>query len=337
MTYTQEAKEMLERYLWNVERKLPLGKRKDIMMEIKSTLFDMIEASAGEEKKVSVQQLTHVLQEMGSPDSLASGYTRDQLVMPPQLISIFKTVYSIVAAVLIIVSGAGIVISYAAGESVHVLNSILSLASSLIHAFGMMGIIFLVIHRFNPSWRWELESRHDDWNPASLPKVEHMKPPSILESAAGILVAAALITLFTVFGDRFGLTMKVGSASVYIPALGSGFIALIPLLLVRWWASILYHGALLWKRAWTIWLRIANLVLTAFDAVILLLFLQGSPDRFIRFDLMERTTEFAPLASMLRSLFTVVIILLLALTAYEMIKQVRQFFTKPILKLDVPG
>lgn len=332
MKYSEEARDLLERYLWETERHLPISKRRDIIKEFKSNLLDMLEERS-EDETVTEETAAAVLKEIGSPEHIAGQYGQHEALIPAPMFPLFKMVFSIVAGVLTVLFFVGLFVSIRSGEGVRILESLGSYITSLAGALGMMTLIFYVIQRFNPSVFSSTEAEH--WEPKDLPKLEYRKNPGTIEQAFTIAFSLVLILVLTVLRDRLGFSTTLGSASIYVPAFGDRLTALVPLLVGRLVLGIGFSAVLLVKRAWSDRLRIGELVLSFADIVILILFLQGSPDGYIRFDLMEQTEVFSAVAPILRWVFTGVIVLILVMTVAETAKKITGFFVKPASRIEL--
>ncbi len=332
MKYREEAKQLMERYLWEIERQLPISKRRDILREFKSNLLDMLEERCGE-KEITEEDVSALLQELGSPEHIARQYRNDQVLIPASLFPLFKLVFSIVAVVLTVLFFIGLFVGIRGGEGVNILESLGSYLSSLIGAFGMMTLIFFFIYKYSPEvFEHTIE---EPWNPGKLEKLEYQKSPGIAEPVFSIVFSLALIIVLTGFRDRLGYSGTLGNMSIYIPELGSRLVALIPILILRWLLEIGFNIILLVKRAWNEPLRISEVGLSIADIAILVLFLQGTPDEYIRFDLMEQAESFGAVAPVLRWVFTGIIVLILALTAFETFGKIKGLFVKPVSSIEL--
>jgi|GEM_PF-3141700 len=332
MKYSEEAKLLLEQYLWELERRLPFSRRKDILREFKSNLLDLLEERSGD-TQISEHTAAEVLQEIGSPEHIAKQYGEEKVLISAPLFPIFKLVASIVASVLTVLFLADLFISIGSGAETAIFETFGTFIGSLTGAFGMLTAVFYLIQRFSPSGYFEQDQEH--WDPEHLPKPEYSTPPGIAESVFSIIFSAVLIILLTQFSRGLEYSRTIGSAHIYIPPFGSRLIALIPLLSARWVLGIGFHIILLIKRAWNEPLRISDLSLSFADIAILIMFLQGSPDAYIRFDLMEQTEVFGSVAPILRWIFTGIIILILVLTVLDTLKKIKRLFFKPVSRIDL--
>ncbi len=64
--------ELIERYIYQVGKRLPFKNRADIVSELRSSLEDQLDARADSEP--SDARVIELLNEMGSPESVAASY-----------------------------------------------------------------------------------------------------------------------------------------------------------------------------------------------------------------------------------------------------------------------
>lgn len=328
MKYTEGAQALLERYLWEVEKRLPFAKRRDIIRETASALLDMTEQQAQEEP-VTEETVHQVLTEFGSPRQIARGYARHHALIPEPYFSVFKLVSAIVAAVLVAFS----LFSFVLADQSSLLETLGGLWGGLTSALGQIVIIFFIIQHLIPDDTLEDESQ-EDWDPNQLPILEYQKPLSRAESVFSIIMFSLLILLVTVFRERLVFCF-LGDLCPRTTFLGPAFIALIPMLVLRWTLAVIFYLVMLINRGWSEMLRISDLAFGLWDILIISLFLRGSPDRFIRFDFLELSEEFAPLAQVLRWVYTGIVLLILVGTVYEVVRKIRRIIVRPAAPLDI--
>ena len=90
--------ELIERYLNEIGRRLPKAKRDDIRDELRSAFDDALESRAvGDPSEADV---VAVLEDLGSPETVAASYSGDRYLIGPKLYPQFKTALRIVVSVL---------------------------------------------------------------------------------------------------------------------------------------------------------------------------------------------------------------------------------------------
>ena len=114
MTGTTSPSPLIDRYIYDVVRRLPKDQRKDIELELRALIDDML-GGAAEESEVA-----GVLQNLGKPADLARRYRESEpCVVGPENYETYRLVLKIV----LICVGVGIAVSASVGW----------LALSLIH------------------------------------------------------------------------------------------------------------------------------------------------------------------------------------------------------------
>ncbi len=331
MNYTDDARNMLERYLWEVEKLLPLMKRRDLIREMTSNLLDMLESRSSSEE-ITKEQMTEFLQEHGSPRQIARAYHRPEPLISQEFFPLFKLILTITTAVLGGLFLFRLLISIFQGEGTAILPLVGELFSGLTSLLGALVITFYLLQRFIPSWKI---ADDEPWDAASLEPLEHRKPPKRIESILSILLSAVFILILTLFRHRLTFCIDPSGLCLRVPVLGPGFLALIPLIVIRLAAGMVHSLILAVKARWSEPLRIGELALTFTDIGIIILLLQGPPDKFFRFDLMEELEQFASVAPILRWVYTGILLLILVLTSLEVISSIRQMISRPANRLPV--
>lgn len=322
MLMTKEAETILQNYLHAVERKLPLRKRNDIIRELHSTIMDTLEAEFGDEE-IHEDQMSSFLQEFGSPSAIAAGYHEIRPLIPSALLPLFSLIVTIVGAVLTGIFIVGIIVDAVSGSltGVSFFLELAELFTGVTSAFGIIVLVFIILdHTLKPEdIPFSSLDDAEDWDPKKLPKAEFQRRPKTAESVISIVFGLVLIIAFNLFAEDMAMQWSSGSTCVYIPALGPGFLALIPLLTFRWSLGILVHAGVLLRPAKLLWFRISEVLLSCFDFAIILMMLRSDADSIIRFDLLANT-EIGDAVPILRWLYYGILILILLLSLFEAVK-----------------
>ena len=88
------AMELLDRYIYDVGRRLPAKQREDIEKELKSLLLDALEARTGGAEPTEAD-MAAVLKEFGSPEEVAARYAGERYVIGPRLYPTYRMVLGI--------------------------------------------------------------------------------------------------------------------------------------------------------------------------------------------------------------------------------------------------
>lgn len=172
MSTTSGAGTPVDRYVYDVVRRLPKDQRADIEMELRALIDDMLEGTAKDELAVD-----QVLQSLGNPAALARRYRDgESYVVGPENYDTYRLVLKIVLISVLIgfvvsavvgLLGDGNVATFKDGARFFG-RTIAGGLVSLVTAFGFVTLIFAVMDR----QKVRLETKDAaSWTPASLPPV----------------------------------------------------------------------------------------------------------------------------------------------------------------------
>lgn len=136
-------KELMERYIYEVIRRVPSGQQEEIRMELQELIGDMYEAEGSD--------MEAVLAKLGDPSEFAKKY-RDEssYVISPayydNYIWVLKIVLICVAASSILSWPVSVIVN-GFSESITSFGVNRGLIGSLVFAFGMVTLIFAVLER----------------------------------------------------------------------------------------------------------------------------------------------------------------------------------------------
>lgn len=166
-----KVQELIDRYVYDVARRLPQAQREDIEKELRGLIDDMLLAWTGE-MTPTIDDVTAVLKELGQPQRLAAKYrgTKRYLIGPD-----YYDIYWLVLKIVLGVSGFGLVIALIVSSvTTPPQNAISAVAASfggilggLVQAFAYVTIAFALVERFGK----QSPLKEMDWNPKDLPPV----------------------------------------------------------------------------------------------------------------------------------------------------------------------
>jgi len=177
--------EIIKKYVYAVQRRLPAMGRDDLVKEITSLIYDELEGKFGKKDSYSNEEAEEVLKEMGHPREVASRYRGgSQTFIGPELMPLYKMVLAIAAGGTTI----GLLISYivrvineaAAGTAtlMIVLKGFAELLggvfSALLAMVGSVTIIFALIQHFGKFDSKDINI-YEDWSPKDLPDLPEKK------------------------------------------------------------------------------------------------------------------------------------------------------------------
>lgn len=214
--------ELIERYLYDVVKRLPEKQRKDIEEELRTLIEDMI--AEREENPAMTQEecAKAVLNELGNPAKLARSYRgeHDSLISGE-----YYDNYCFVLKIVLICAGVGILISNIVSAVIHVVElegitsevwsdmvNIGAIPMAMIFAFGAVTLIFAGMERY------QVSMNEQAWSLDKLPQIPYKKAViSRGESAAGIIFGVLVLVLFTFAPQLLGAWIQRDGVFVTIP------------------------------------------------------------------------------------------------------------------------
>ena len=235
----QNDRELMERYLYEVTRRLPKKQRQEVSLELQELIGDMVENG---------QSIDEVLTRLGDPKEFAKQYQdgRHYLIGPEYFDTYlwFVRVVLICAGVTLLVVSAvegiqeGLGITGASQPQAAVTAAILGIVrglgsaiSACIGAFGGITLLFAILERRNISLDG---TEHRAWSPGDLGKGPagkgtHWRPDSLAplphekalirrgDSIAGIVFILIFALLLIFAPQLFGAFFRQGEEIVTIP------------------------------------------------------------------------------------------------------------------------
>lgn len=343
--------ELIDRYVYQVGRRLPRRLRDDVKAELRSLLLDTLEErtgrQAGDETAFSEDDQVAILEEFGPPAQMAAKY------QPQPRYVIGPKVYDLYLIVIAAVIGAGLLASivstavsrlYTNSAPVGILELLAQGGTRFIqvalNGIGSTTLVFAVLERVIPGHELELETE-EEWNPRDLPAVEErdqVKPAGLIVQI-GIL--ALLLIAFIAFPDRIATGVYYDGGWHLVPSvLSPAFFSIyLPLMEIRWGLTVVLNLVLLRQGRWQLGTRIADLLLHGFDAFILARLLLGPSilsDEVL--NTMFPSIQYAPVppvASALKLAFLVALVVIVIETAIKLYRTLRGY--RPRYRYDVPS
>ncbi len=187
---------LIDRYLYDVTKRLPEKTRADVERELRSNIEDMLPEDPTDDDVV------RVLTELGNPAKLSAAYRPNpRYLISPELFDDYLAVLKIVAVTLAaILAALGVFRLIFANEIganavdtiVEVLTSFIAGAvSGVVHAFFWVTLVFVIFEFVN------VKNQKDVWTPKSLPEIPSANSAVIKRRDA--IAGAIFSTLFSVF------------------------------------------------------------------------------------------------------------------------------------------
>lgn len=266
-----KPKEMIDRYVYDVTRRLPQAQRADIEKELRTLIEDML---AGRD---SEKDVTLVLIELGRPSELAAKYrgTKRYLISP----AIFGT-YELIVKIVLACVAFGMMVAHAImnitnppeSAFVAVISAIGASVMAMLQAFGIVTLIFMIHERYGKPEKWI-----EVWTPRDLPEIPLgneiiKKSEPIVSLVFSAIFLVIIVTMPWLFGIGFGLP------SPWIPIFNletlAGMIGLVVLMIG---AGILKEVIRLVIGRYNIKLAI-SVTLLNFISLALVIIIFGNPD-----------------------------------------------------------
>lgn len=208
-----KTQEMIERYIYDVTRRLPLEQRDDISRELKGLVDDMMEERA-DNGKTEQENAEDVLKELGAPFSLAEKYrgSKKHLIGPE-----YYDQYWFVLKIVLICVAVGMVIAAIVQTATWVIETpnmtqsalvttvgtgvgtaIANVVMGLVQGFAWVTIIFALIERASVKVDIK-EAVSDAWKPQDLKDRPIPTEKALIKKSdpiAGIVFTIAVIILF---------------------------------------------------------------------------------------------------------------------------------------------
>lgn len=226
--HDNQSPELLQRYLYEVGRRLPEKGREDILRELESDILERMETDNAEGKPASTH-LTEVLTAFGDPEAICRQYGGRPAVLIgsdlfPSYVKVLRLVTTLVLTVLSFVFLISIVFSPTdtTGIAALIASWLSALFQGALSVFATVTLSFAIAERVMGKTGARQPEPETGWTPEKLP---------LLPDAANRIKPAGLITgmLFTLLGiglllfqrDIFGVIMRIPSQdkSVLIPLL----------------------------------------------------------------------------------------------------------------------
>lgn len=323
MTINKNADELLKRYLAAAGKSLPIKERADICRDIESMVLDVCE-ERWSDAEIDSRKMESVLVELGNPSALAAKYKTEVPLIGPELKPIFKLVLMIVCTVTAVIS----LISFFLGSSLPSAGEstvyFMGLASSLFGSVGFIFVIFVILERIIPDKK-EFNPTDVTWNINDLPELKE-KIPSKAEIIAGLIFSCIAIVALIFFVDYIGIYRSGSDGNAFYPVLAPAILSLIPLFCLRiaigavTLLPFVINRSMELSRGGSYYYNISQMGLELFDIGIIILLLTRGVSSFL---LLEgfREAGFETAAGFAEPIFKGVLLLLLALSAFSLIKR----------------
>lgn len=320
--------DLLERYLYDVGRRLPASQREDILKELRSTLMDMIEERSNDP---TAQDVAAVLKEYGRPMAVAAKYAGEHPLVGPELLPTYWLVLKIALGALALAIGIGAVLDFNIVQpNLHsVTQSIAGIfgevVNGLLAAVGSVTLIFAALERAFTRDKANLAQL--DWEPRDLPPVPVRRRE---ERRAGHFITSIVLSVIALvvlnqYPQIFGFYHTTSEGLQVFPFFSpEALAAYVPLWSVGWIATIVLSAVRLALQRPNLPTRIAGIVLDGYWACVLVVMLIGPMlvSEKITAVFQQVSADIPFMNTFLMSQFRWAIALALAFTTVEIVRSV---------------
>ncbi|MBU0996964.1 MAG: hypothetical protein KKE16_02850 [Firmicutes bacterium] len=187
-------KHMIERYVYDVTRRLPENQREDVAKELRANIDDMLSGSTNE------VEIEKVLLSLGEPRTLANEYReKKRYLISPKWMDDYIRVLKIVIIIFVSISVIfGLIDNIMNAESLNAFGifaevfakTISEAFQSAFQAFAIVTLVFVLIEQY------DLSPKKKEWSVSSLPDLPNEKEPKV--SRTGSIVELIIMTIFGV-------------------------------------------------------------------------------------------------------------------------------------------
>ena len=262
---------LIDKYIQEVTRRLPEKNRKDIALELRSTIEDMLP------KQYSEEEVKEVLNELGNPAILANGYNdRPMYLIGPRYYEMYITILKITLPIAAIISFVSLLahqlITFNGSDAVLniILNiftdGIVAVIETTLHTFFWVTIAFFIAERVDSSKDNEpVNFKFKKWSPEDLMDIPNLSKKRISDSEIvfSLFWTALWATCYFYADHLFGVYEKGEQGLIFVtPALNQEvLLSYFPMIIV---VIVLEVGLTIYKlieRKWTKKLALYNTVL----------------------------------------------------------------------------
>jgi hypothetical protein len=262
--------ELIDRYVYEVGRRLPRKNRADIQVELRSTLVDTLEGRV--EGEPTQEDEVELLKEFGPPQQVAASYwPQGQYLIGPSLYPLFRMVVGIALLAFIIVQLVLLGIALVFNQEVLTFTSVLEIFSGMISsvftAFGIIVIVFAVLQRLDV----KPDTDDEEWDPRQLPQIEEVDTVSRGGTVVEITLSLVIVAILLFLPNKIGVVISPGTEIILNPVI-RGYISLIISSILL---GIAVDVILLWRGRWETGTRLAKIGTNLFGLYVLYVLIVG--------------------------------------------------------------
>jgi hypothetical protein len=263
--------DLIDRYVYQVTKRLPQAQRADIEAELRGLIDDMLAARSDAPAR---EDVIAVLRELKRPAELAAKYSGStRHLIGPEYFDTYLLVLRIVLAAVAGGMTLALVIGYATNPPAHILGAVAgffgSIISALVQAFAWVTGIFALMER----WGKGSPAAATPWDPADLPPLPtHKAAIKRSEPIAGIVFSVLFLVLLNAAPQLFSAYLPADGALRVVPVFDLAvFYRLLPLIDVMVCLGIVKELLRLVVGRYTVSLSLALTALNVVSAIMFIL------------------------------------------------------------------
>lgn len=226
--------ELIERYVYAVQRALPQSQREEVAKELRSDIQDMMEHEKGNEG----DRIKAVLTRLGRPEDLALRYSGsvNYLIGPKWFgtyLAVLKKVAYVAVPVIFVIQLADVVLGGTQPTVIEmIIEAVIALAGTLVTVLFWVTAVFAILERSESHLR-ESDKKIFQWSVDSLPELPVTREVKLADSIANIVFYAAMVVLLALTATVLGVKGDAGQhVSFFNPDLWSFWLPAVIALLV---------------------------------------------------------------------------------------------------------
>jgi len=281
----QANKNLIERYVYDVTRRLPEKDREDVKKELRANIYDMLSENANDEA------MKKVLYELGSPASLAEQYRSHPryLISPAfydEYVRALKWILPLVGVLVMLIGFAVGAVDAAKASTISVpfvISGIISKGVSMGVSAAFQALVWTTIGFAIAERSGEKKPKVGEhgWRVEDLPEVQNPKAAIPLSEGIAELVVSVLFSILGILycTNRLPLMMVFAQGDmVFYNILSQRFLTLlIPVILISLALAIVQAIAKINDRRWSVFVCSSVVVKKIVD-MSMTLFLLNQPD-----------------------------------------------------------
>lgn len=281
---------LIDRYVYDVGRRLPAKNREDVQMELRSALQDALdERGIDASNPAHEERVVELLREFGEPHKVAAGYGTRRFIVGPELQPTYWLVLRIAAFGVTVGQLVRLIVTASQGETIGIGDVVSGFVGGFLTAFAIVSLIFAILEYFLPELDLPASSWHvgsamayqgGEWDPRSLPELTlDYDKISVFEIAVEIIFTTAFIYVVNSFsGWNLPETLggRAGGEQVIADLIGA-LLPFVPWITALAVFSIGIRIYLLLRGRWDPWTRWAEILYYVASSVIMALLLARAP------------------------------------------------------------